>query len=181
MIRTSISILAFVASTSVGFAECASPNATFLTCTFSEARQYVDVCVKGDDVTYTFGFVGAPPDLQLSVPVVGADFVPWPGVGSSIYESMYFTNVDITYEVRGGVSRVVTSEDGDTEAEMQLKKWGEINVFAHRDDPEQEKILATLLCDVGTSSYIYGGSIYDAKIAAGQCWDFYERSWGSCN
>ena len=151
------------------FAECATPQDTFLSCTFSQGRKAVDVCVEGDMLTYRFGAVGKTPDLVMSVPVVNADYTPWPGVSRSIWETVAFLNRGVRYEVTGSIDRNYYEND-----EVQIEDRGMIEVI------KGEQTLATLECDAGSVEFAYGGSIYDAKTAAGQCWDFEGLRWGTC-
>lgn len=148
----------------------------FLSCTFADGRQYLDVCADAHTVTYAFGYAGRPADLALSVPIEQADFEPWPGIGFNIYEIMTFSNANISYVVTAGTTRPTAGSDGnDTEI------FGEIEIIANRDDLNQSGYIATLICDEGSSSYTFGGSIHEAKTAAGQCWDYQQKTWGICN
>ena len=143
------------------FAECATPQDTFLSCTFSQGRKVVDVCVDGDNLTYSFGRVGKAPDLVMSVPVVDADYTPWPGIGRSIWESVAFQNQDARYEVSYVIDRIFPEDETE---DIQLEYYGYIEVIVGNESQ------IALSCDDG--SVVSGGdSLYDTKTAAGQCWD----------
>lgn len=169
--RLPIALLTLVASAPMAFAQCATPQDTFLSCTFSQGRKAVDVCVEGDNMTYRFGSVGKAPDLALSVPVVDADYTPWPGVGRAIWETVTFQNGKTSYVVAGVIDRKFSDEENNG-AEPAIS--GLINVV------EGDETLATLDCDAGSVDFGYGGSIYDAKKAAGQCYNLEEQRWESC-
>ena len=160
--RLLIALLTIVALAPAAFAKCApSSQGTFLSCTFSNGRKAVDVCVEGDNLTYRFGRVGKAPDLELSVPVIDADYTPWPGIGNSIIEIVAFQNQDTRYEVTGVIDRIYP-EDGTKD--IQLVYYGYVEVIV---GSESQVVLS---CDDG-SVVLDGGSLDDAKTAAGQCWD----------
>jgi hypothetical protein len=169
--RLPIALLTIFATAPMAFAECTTPQDTFLSCTFSNGRKAVDVCVEGGNMTYRFGPVGKVPDLVLSVPVVDVDYTPWPGIGRAIWETVTFQNGKTSYVVAGVIERRFSEEEND-EPESAIS--GLINVV------EGEETLATLDCDAGSVVFAYGGSIYDAKTAAGQCYNLEEQQWESC-
>ncbi|WP_428543604.1 hypothetical protein [Profundibacter sp.] len=165
--RLPIALLTIIATAPMAFAECATPQDTFLSCTFSNGRKAVDVCVEGDMLTYSFGRTGKAPDLALLVPVVDADYTPWPGIGRAIWETVTFHNGKTSYVVAGVIDRKFSEEET---ADIS----GLINVV------EGEETLATFDCDPGSVDFAYGGSIYDAKTAAGQCYNLEEQRWENC-
>ncbi len=169
--RLPIALLAIIATAPTAFAECATPEDTFLSCTFSNGKKAVDVCVDGDMLTYRFGRIGKAPDLALSVPVVDADYTPWPGIGRAIWETVTFQNGKTSYVVAGVIDRQFSDDEKD---EVQAEISGLIDVN------EGEETLATLECDAGSVEFAYGGSIYEAKTAAGQCYNLEEQRWESC-
>jgi len=160
-----------IATVQAGYAECSTGQDTFLSCTFSNGRKAVDVCVEGDNLTYRFGRVGHPPDLALSVTVIDADYLPWPGVGSAIWETVTFQNQKTSYEVMGVIDRIFPEDENE---DIQVDVRGGIEVI------ESGETLARLDCDAGSVDFSFGGSIYDAKKAANQCWDFEEDRWEIC-
>ncbi len=169
--RILVASLALLIIPQTTFAECATPEDTFLSCTFSNGKKAVDVCVDGDMLTYRFGRIGKAPDLALSVPVVDADYTPWPGIGRAIWETVTFQNGKTSYVVAGVIDRQFSDDEKD---EVQAEISGLIDVN------EGEETLATLECDAGSVEFAYGGSIYDAKTAAGQCYNLEEQRWESC-
>ncbi len=169
--RLLIVIPIFIAGTQTAFAECATRQDTFLSCTFSQGRKAVDVCVEGNNLIYRFGRVGKTPDLTLSVSVIDAEYTPWPGVSSSIWETVTFQNQETRYEVTGVINRIYPENEND---DIRVELNGYIEVIAGGETQ------ATLSCDAGSVDFLYGGSIYDAKTAAGQCWMFEERLWAAC-
>lgn len=164
-------ILLILTSVQAAVAQCASPQDTFLSCTFSNGRKAVDVCVEGDKLTYRFGRVGSSPDLALSVSVIDAAYLPWPGIGRAIWERVTFQNQNTSYVVTGVIDRTYPEDESD---EAQVDVRGMIEVV------EGGETLAELECDAGSVDFAYGGSIYDAKIAANQCWNFDDKRWASC-
>ncbi len=169
--RIIVAALSLLTFPQTAIAECATPQDTFLSCTFSNGRKAVDVCVEGDMFTYRFGRVGKAPDLALSVPVIDAEYTPWPGIGRAIWETVTFHNDKTSYVVAGVIDRKFSDDEKD---EIQAEISGLIDVN------EGGETLATLECDPGSVVFAYGGSIYDAKTAAGQCYNLEERRWESC-
>ncbi|HHI69790.1 MAG TPA: hypothetical protein ENJ91_02210 [Rhodobacteraceae bacterium] len=169
--RKIAAVLALLTAPQTAFATCATPQDTFLSCTFSNGQKAVDVCVDGDMLTYRFGHIGKAPDLDLSVPVVDAEYIPWPGIGRAIWETVTFHNGKTSYEVAGVIDRKFSDDEN---AENPPAIHGLINVN------EGGETLATLECDPGSVDFAYGGSLYDAKTAAGQCYDLEEQRWESC-
>ena len=169
--RITVVALSLLTLPQAAFAECATPQDTFLSCTFSQGRKAVDVCVDGDNLTYRFGPVGKAPDLALSVPVVDADYTPWPGIGRAIWETVTFQNGKTSYVVAGVIDRTFSDDENDG---AEPATSGVINVV------EGEETLATLDCDDGSVEFAWGGSIYEAKTAAGQCYNLEEQQWESC-
>ncbi len=110
--RIFLPLIALAILSGPAFSQCATPNDTFLSCTFGGGKKAVHVCVDGSDVTYSFGRVGAAPEMVLSVPVVDVDYVPWPGV-SSIFESVRFSNGDISYVANGGFTRIYPENENE--------------------------------------------------------------------
>ncbi len=169
--RLLIAIPIIIAGTQAAFAECATRQDTFLSCTFSNGGKAVDVCVEGNNLTYRFGRVGHAPDLSLSVSVIDAEYTPWPGVSNSIWETVAFQNQETRYEVTGAINRIYPKNEND---DIRVELNGYIEVISGGETQ------ATLNCDAGSVDFAYGGSIYDAKKAAGQCWMFEERFWAAC-
>ena len=165
-------LLTAISLPQTSFAECATPQDTFLSCSFSQGRKAVEVCVDGDMLTYRFGRIGKTPDLALSVSVIDAEYTPWPGIGRSIWETVTFQNRQTNYVVTGVIDRIYPEDETE---DVQVEVSGVIEVV------KAEETLARLECDAGSVDFGYGGSIYDAKTAAGQCWEFGQRRWVACN
>ena len=152
-------LLASLLLPSAGWAACASE--TILACQIGSKQ--LDVCLDKDTVSYRFGPKGAP-ELTLSDPLASVAFTPWPGVGGSMWQSVSFTNGDVTYEVWDSIER---------NPEATEPRAGGINVM--RGDTS----LARLNCNRGSVE----GSVdllYDSKLAIGQCWDRTNVVWGAC-
>ncbi|NJM83912.1 MAG: hypothetical protein HC844_16995 [Tabrizicola sp.] len=119
----------------------------------------VEVCLSATTLTYEFGPPGKP-ELTLSAPVQDAQYTPWPGIGSSIWETVMFLNDGVAYEVWYSVDRN-TDEHAFTAG---------ITVS------QNEATIATLSCTPGTIVQNLS-AIFDAKESVGQCWDSRERRW----
>lgn len=125
----------------------------------------LQVCHPNGTLVYQFGRPGAW-DLSIAEPLETVAFTPWPGVGSSIWESVAFANKGYTYEVWTSVTR-------DPESSEPLQ--GGVNVLKGDD------LQAQLTCDNGTASNSLD-VIFALKESIGQCWDFDSRSWQTaCN
>lgn len=135
-------------------ADCAGE--TVLSCPIGPKR--LEVCLSAGDLLYRFGPSGAP-ELALSVPLVRADFRPWPGVGSAIWDELAFHNAGIDYVVWTAIER----HDG------AVRRAGVSVMQGGRE-------LAMLECDPGRVTGDLG-VLYDAKEAAGQCFDLGDRRW----
>lgn len=120
----------------------------------------LQLCLTAEAVTYSFGPQGAP-DLTLTTPIQQAAYTPWPGVGSAIWDSLAFTNNDITYEVWTSVNR-------SPEATRGLQ--GGVNVL------RADTLVAQLTCKDGTVTSDLT-PVFEAKESAGQCWNFDTLAW----
>lgn len=157
-------------------AQCSSSEATFMSCTFNNGAKAVDVCLHEHNVTYAFGPTGKTPELALSVPIMDADYTPWPGI-STVWEEMAFHVDDISYVVSAGVTR---SYPEDENAEIQADIWGNIGVYRDYDRAGSAQTLATLECDKGSVEFQWGTAFSDAKQALGQCWSPENHAWQAC-
>ncbi|WP_137110530.1 hypothetical protein [Rhodobacter sp. SY28-1] len=126
-------------------------------------KKTVEICYWKGMLTYRFGPEGKP-ELTLNEPLETVDYMPWPGIGRAIWDSVVFTNQGVTYEVWSSFDRL------DENAVME----GGVNVM------QGTKTLAALACDKGS---VEAGldRISDLKAGIGQCWDYDSRSWGLCN
>jgi len=151
-----------VAAVSTQAAAC---NLPLMACSFDDGAKTVQVCLSFDQVTYTYGPKFGDPELTLSENVTTIDYLPWPGVGSAIWETVTFYNGDYSYEVLAGFER-------DPE---NPQSFGGISV--RRDDEE----VANLTCDPDSVEFGWEVALFDAKRAAGQCWrDAPNRGWYNC-
>lgn len=121
----------------------------------------VEVCLTPTDLTYSYGPTDAP-ELSLTAPITEAAYTPWPGVGSSIWETVAFQNEGVTYEVWFNADRM-TDEHPIT---------GGVRVM------QGDATVAELAC---AKDSVRSGLdlIYGAKEAAGQCWDRAEQVWAA--
>lgn len=113
-------------------------------------------------MTYTFG-PEAEPELALERDVLDVDYVPWAGVGRTLYESVRLENGGYVYEVWHGIDRL------DLDAVLE----GGVTVS------RGEESIAALRCDAGSAE----GNIYplfEAIEAAGRCFSLETRVWGAC-
>lgn len=141
-----------------------------MSCTLRSGANTAQVCVNDTDVVYRFGRAGKAPDLELTTPVSTVDYVPWPGIGRTIWESVAFENGAFRYEIGTGFSRRM--DDDDPEIPVA---FGVISVT------ENGESIATLKCDKGTVDWGYGGGLFDAKKAQNLCWKSApENKWISC-
>jgi hypothetical protein len=122
-------------------------------------RKAVEVCLTEDAVTYRFGAKGKP-ELTLTSSLADADYTPWPGIGSSIWESIAFQNEGVTYEVWFSADRM--TDEHPITGGIAISKNGASQ--------------AELTCTPGT---VRGGldAIYPAKTAIGQCFDREKQQW----
>jgi hypothetical protein len=128
-------------------------------------QKTLEICHWKGALIYKFG-PEAKPDLTIAEPLETALYTPWPGIGSSIWETVAFPNQGYTYEVWTAVER-------DPEATTGLE--GGVTVL------QGESIVAQLACDPGTPSNPLD-MIFGLKESIGQCWDFDSRSWQTaCN
>lgn len=144
------------------FATCDLP---IMRCTFEDGAKAVRICLSDNNVTYAFGPVAGAPDLAMSVPVAELDYVPWPGVGSAVWDMVTFYNGDYSYEVVAGFER--NPEDPAQFGGIRVAKTG------------QE--IANLNCDPGSVDWGWGTDLFDAKQAVGLCWDYgRDAEWKPC-
>ncbi|WIV52320.1 hypothetical protein QQG91_15160 (plasmid) [Marivivens sp. LCG002] len=151
------------------FAGCPQGTEAFNTCQIEGRNTEVAVCFDDRNVSYSYGSIGSPPELELSSPVERVDFEPWPGLGRSIYEEVTFYNGDYSYTVGGGFERPFSDE----EAQQELRRFGWVEVM-HLGEQ-----IAYFECRPETVTYGFGGGLYDLKVAANQSWDQYSLSWVS--
>jgi hypothetical protein len=123
-------------------------------------KKVLEICHWKGALIYSFGAPGTP-DLTIAQPLETAEYTPWPGVGSAIWEMVTFQN-------QGHVYEVVTSVDRDPGGDQTLQG----GVFVTKD----EALVAEVRCDPGTASNALD-VIWELKESIGQCWDFETISW----
>lgn len=153
---------------SIAQAGCPDGQEVFTSCQIADRATEVLVCSDAQVATYSYGPIGGPPDLVLTEPVGDVDFVPWPGVGKAIHETVTFYNDRFSYQVGAGFDRPFSEE----EMALGPQHFGWVEVA--RDGAA----LARLTCIPSTVTYGFGdGGIYAAKIAAGLRWDDRSQTW----
>ena len=123
----------------------------------------VEVCYWKGMLSYRFGREGKP-ELVLNEPLETVAFTPWPGIGSSLWETVAFQNEGYTYEVWTSVER---------DPEATEPRSGGVRVL------QGDQTVAELACDRGTATPM--DTLYDLKDGIGQCWDMKARTWGLCS
>ena len=149
-----IAAVALIPATS--FAAC--QGQTVLSCPIG--KKQLEVCLHGGTATYSFGPKGRA-ELTLSSPIETLDYTPWNGIGRSIWEAVAFHNDGVSYEVWASVDRM---------ADNPIYEGG-VNVL------RGDALVAQLSCDKG-SKVSDLDPLYQAKRAAGQCWNHETFEWG---
>ena len=89
-----VSIIAYPATA------CPEGQTAFLTCDMERGSKALNVCRSETEVSYRFGPKGGTPELALTRPIGdGAELVPWPGIGRTIWEAVRLRNNAVIYEV----------------------------------------------------------------------------------
>ncbi len=142
---------------------CPAGSETLVSCTLKDGSKMLTTCLQGDQVRYAFGRSGGDPDLALLRNVRDVNMVPWPGIGSSIWEEFTFDNEGTSYTI-------YYSQERDPGAEEPLS--GGVIV------EQSGKELAHLRCDKGSvQSSGYGLPLFEAKERAGQVYSLETGSW----
>lgn len=123
----------------------------------------LEVCYWKGMLTYSYGPEGKP-EITLTEPFETVAFTPWPGIGSSLWESVAFRNDGYVYEVWTSVERDPASTE---------PRAGGVRVL------QGDKTVAELDCDRGTASPME--ALYDLKAGIGQCWSVETQLWGACD
>jgi hypothetical protein len=126
-------------------------------------KKSLEICYWKGMLTYRYGPEGKP-ELTLDEPLETVAFTPWPGIGSSLWETAAFQNDGYTYEVWTSVER---------DPEATEPRSGGVRVL------QGDKTVAELSCDRGTATPM--DTLYDLKDGIGQCWDIESQAWGLCN
>lgn len=122
----------------------------------------LEVCYWKGMLTYAYG-PEDDPEIFLNERLETVAFTPWPGIGSSLWETVAFENAGYTYEVWTSVER---------DPEATEPRAGGVRVL------QGDQTVAELECDRGTATSMDG--LYDLKDGIGQCWDMDAQAWGSC-
>jgi len=131
----------------------AADETRLMACTFKDGATQVSVTLDDGIVRYAYGPTGQAPDLALSVPAVEVDYIPWAGIGRSIWEAYAFRNGDYRYEVG-------MSFDRDPES---VAVYGGITITKGSEE------IARLTCDEGSGYFVYDGQVAQIKQQAGLC------------
>ncbi|MES2816883.1 MAG: hypothetical protein V4720_18420 [Pseudomonadota bacterium] len=122
----------------------------------------LEVCYWKGMLTYAYG-PEDDPEIFLNERLETVAFTPWPGIGSSLWETVAFANAGYTYEVWTSVER---------DPEATEPRAGGVRVL------QGDQTVAELDCDRGTATSMDG--LYDLKDGIGQCWDMDAQAWGTC-
>ena len=164
-----LGVLAACAVTGAARAEgCYGPGTPLFHCTVKDGAKSVDLCLQGDVAYYRFGPADGAAEMILAQSAERLHMMPWNGVGRTIYEEAAFTNGPYDYTVYYAIDRV--PEDGEVKAEVS----GGVTVI------KGDQTMAQLKCDAGSLSVTDVYPLYEAKTAAGQCWDRETFLWGPC-
>ena len=134
-------------------------------CTMKGGAKSLDICMQGNAGYYRFGPGDGPAELILAHTVRDIHLTPWNGVGSSIYEEMEFWAGDVTYQIHYALDRIAADNPNIT---------GGVLVF------KADQVLAELQCDAGSVSERDFYPLFEAKQAAGQCYNPDGFSWSDC-
>lgn len=127
-------------------AACPEGETLFLRCDLERGGKVLELCRSDSHVSYSFGSKGGVPELTLSRPVgEGAEIVPWPGIGRTIWEAVRLRNNDVIYEVYAGFDKFDAVDDTRPDS-----RFGGVVVM---QDGKGE--IARLKCRAGTVEYLY--------------------------
>lgn len=141
-----------------GSATASCTDDPFLTCT--TGGKTLSLCLGEGTATYSFGPAGKP-ELVMTRPISEVDYVAWNGFGRYPTDQVVFRNHSYTYLIASGYDR---HEDGD--------RPYEVAILVERDD----QIVARLSCRETFNTNPLT-PIWNAKEAAGQCWQIESRDW----
>ncbi len=127
--------------------------------------QQLSITLAGDTAIYTFGPQGAP-ETVISAAPRDLNYLPWAGMGTSMPEAVQFANAGTTYKVWYAVQKQM-----GVNAPLAPTQGG-VRVM------QASAMLADLVCTAPPSVYALE-RIYDAKLAAGHCYDWQNQSWGT--
>lgn len=152
----------------IGFAPanaqaCSANAMTLFSCTFGGGAKTAEDCLGASDITYRFGPTGETPELIVEATPVGVHLTPWNGIGRAIWEEVVITNAGYDYLVHYSAER---DPGGAVSGGIVVAQGG--------------SEVAQLTCDEGTVAGADFYPLYDAKEAAGQCYDRANFVWGPC-
>lgn len=159
--RTALLLVILLAFPATGPAHAACQGDEGFSCRIG--TRTLEVCYWKGMLTYRFGPEGRP-ELMITEPFATVAFTPWPGIGSSLWETVAFQNDGYTYEVWTAIDRDPAST---------APRAGGVRV------QNGTSTVAELTCDPGTATPM--DTLYDLKDGIGQCWDMERQSWGLCN
>lgn len=133
-------------------------------CTLSNGAKTLEVCYGDGVAQYSFGRTGQKPELELSATITDLYYLPWNGVGRSIYEEIGFRNGDYDYTIHAALDRTILEDDDE---------WpltGGVTVI------KADQTIAEIDCDPESVTHSLD-SFYEAKHDAGQCWRHQSFEW----
>lgn len=125
---------------------CPEGKTLFLRCDMERGGKALQLCRSDQRVSYSYGPKGGAPDLALSRPVgQGAEIMPWPGIGRTIWEAVRLRNHDVIYEVYAGFDKFDAVDPDKPDS-----RFGGVVVM---QDGKGE--IAHLKCRAGTVDYSF--------------------------
>jgi hypothetical protein len=125
---------------------CREGQTLFLSCDMERGGKVLHVCSSEKDLSYSFGPKGGAPDLALTRPIGdGAEIVPWPGIGRTIWEAVRLRNNAVIYEAYAGFDKFDAVDDTKPDS-----RFGGVVVL---QDGKGE--IAHLKCRAGTVEYSF--------------------------
>lgn len=147
----------------------AAPAETLLfSCEMGEGRS---LRVTLTDSTATYAFRHPTNSLTLTRDVRDVHLTPWPGIGRTIWEEIVFQNAGYSYLVHASIERIYPEDENE---EIETNVSGGIIVS------RSETQIAELSCQTGSVDFPWGTELFDAKVAAGQCYRREENLWAAC-
>lgn len=111
-----IACVAVLGSGVAAASDCPEDQPLFMSCLIEGRERAVTLCRGDRSVSYRYGPINAEPELTLQRDFGnGAEAVPWPGVGRTVFETVLLRNADVTYEVYGGFDRFRAAEEPDVD------------------------------------------------------------------
>lgn len=152
-----------ILATDPAYAACFGDAGTPLFhCTLKQGQAEARVCLQDGVAYYAYGPTGAAPDILLARSVTDIEMSPWPGVGRTIFEDLTFTNGAYGYRLAHQADKFENTITG--------------GLSVLRDGA----VVAELTCDPDSVTVGEFYPLYEAKEAAGQCWDRDASVWGDC-